>query len=213
MEIINRAKKSNIPIEELKESKFSKVAKSHGHQGVIAIASSRGYVTVDQILALAKDRCEDPLVIVLNELKDPQNLGSIIRTAECLGAHGVIIPKHRACQITPAVLKASAGAIEYMKVARVTNIADTLEYLKENGLWVMGADAEGKDYFTVDLTGPIALVIGGEDKGLGKRVKETCDVLLKIPMRGNINSLNAAIATSVLGYDILRQRIMKNEFK
>lgn len=209
LDIINIAKKSNIPIKEIEDSKFYKITKSRGHQGVIAIASSRGYVTVDQILEFAKSKCEDPLVVVLNELKDPQNLGSIIRTAECLGAHGVIIPKHRACQITPTVIKASVGAIEYMYISRVTNIADTLEYLKEKGLWVMGADAEGKDYFTVDLTGPIALVIGGEDKGLGKRVKQTCDALLRIPMRGKINSLNAAMAMSILGYDILRQRIMK----
>lgn len=189
------------------------MAKTRGHQGVIAMASSKGYVSIDEILNNAKNRCEDPFIIVLNELKDPQNLGSIIRTAECLGAHGVVIPKHRSCKITPAVLKASAGAVEYMQVARVTNIADTLEYLKTKGLWIMGADAGGKDYFRVDLTGPIALVIGGEDKGLGKRVKETCDILLEIPMRGNINSLNAAIAMSILGYDILRQRTIKNEYK
>jgi 23S rRNA (guanosine2251-2'-O)-methyltransferase len=124
-----------------------------------------------------------------------------------LGAHGVIIPKHRACGITPTVAKVSSGAVEYVKIARVTNIARTIEELKKEGLWIIGADIEGKDYFKVDLTGPIALVIGGEDKGLGKLVKEKCDLLVRIPLRGKITSLNAAVAASILGYDILRQRI------
>ncbi len=183
------------------------MAKTAGHQGILAKVASKDYYSVEDILKTARDLDEDPFILILNELTDPQNLGSIIRTADGMGAHGIIIPKNRACGITPTVAKISSGAVEYIKVARVTNIARTIDELKKEGLWIIGADAEGKNYFEVDLTGSIALVIGGEDKGLGKLVKQKCDILVRIPLRGRITSLNAAVAASILGYDILRQRI------
>lgn len=208
--ILQEARDQKIPVREIDGKGFEEMAKTKGHQGIIATIAPRDYSTVEDILQYAESRKEDPFVIVINELTDPQNLGSILRTADGLGVHGVIIPLHRSCGITPAVSKVSAGASEYIKVARVTNIAQTLEKLKERGLWVMGADADGKDYYSVDLTGPIALVIGGEDRGLGKLVKERCDLLVRIPMRGKISSLNAAVAAAILGYDVLRQRFNKN---
>jgi 23S rRNA (guanosine2251-2'-O)-methyltransferase len=201
------AKESRIPVHEMEDKIFLSMAETLNHQGVIAKVAPKSYSSVDDILKSARDLKQDPFILILNELTDPQNLGSILRTVECLGAHGVIIPKHRACGITPTVAKVSSGAVEYVKIARVTNIARTIEELKKEGLWIIGADIEGKDYFKVDLTGPIALVIGGEDKGLGKLVKEKCDLLVRIPLRGKITSLNAAVAASILGYDILRQRI------
>lgn len=211
--IINMAKKAGIPIQEIDDRAFSSMVETPGHQGVLAKASSKEYVTVDDILQHAHKLNEAPFVLILNELEDPQNLGSVLRTADGLGAHGVIISKHRACGITPAVTKVSSGASEYVRVARVTNIARTIDYLKEQGLWVVGADADGEDYFALDLTGPMALVVGGEDKGLGRLVKRQCDMLARIPLRGHISSLNAAVAASILGYDILRQRITKNAKK
>ncbi|MDD4569702.1 MAG: 23S rRNA (guanosine(2251)-2'-O)-methyltransferase RlmB [Tepidanaerobacteraceae bacterium] len=207
LKIISMAKKSGIPIQEMDESVFSSMAKTSNHQGILAKAASKGYSSVDEILKNARDAKENPFVLILNELTDPQNLGGILRTVDGLGAHGVIIPKNRACGITPTVGKVSSGAVEYVKVARVTNIARTIDELKKEGLWIIGADADGKDYFKVDLTGPVALVVGGEDKGLGTLVKKKCDILVRIPLRGRITSLNAAVAASILGYDILRQRI------
>lgn len=209
-QIIRVAREKKIPVREIDVKAFGEMAKTQGNQGVIATVAPRDYSTVEDILQYAESLGEDPFVIVVNELTDPQNLGSILRTADGLGAHGIIIPLHRSCGITPAVIKVSAGASEYVKVARVTNLAQTLDKLKEKGLWVMGADAQGKNYYEVDLTGPIVLVIGGEDRGLGHVVKDRCDLLLRIPMRGNINSLNAAVAAAILGYDVLRQRLMKH---
>ena len=208
--IINMAKKTGVPILELDDKAFSSMVETSGHQGVIAKAASKEYVSVDDILQHARKLGESPFVIILNELEDPQNLGSVLRTADGLGVHGVIISKHRACGVTPTVTKVSSGASEYVRIARVTNIAQTIDYLKEQGLWVVGADADGDDYFTLDLTGPLALVVGGEDKGLGRLVKRQCDMLARIPLRGHISSLNAAVAASILGYDILRQRITKH---
>lgn len=210
IDIINKAKKLKIPLLELDEGTFLSMATTLGHQGVLAKVASKDYVGVDDILKSARDLGEAPFILILNELTDPQNLGSILRTAEALGVHGVIIPKHRACGITPTVAKVSSGAVEYVNVARVTNIARTIDELKKEGLWIIGADMDGKNYFEADLTGPVALVIGGEDKGLGKLVKKKCDMLIKIPLRGKITSLNAAVAASILGYDILRQRLESN---
>jgi len=210
IDIINKAKKLKIPLLELDEGTFLSMATTLGHQGVLAKVASKDYVGVDDILKSARDLGEAPFILILNELTDPQNLGSILRTAEGLGVHGVIIPKHRACGITPTVAKVSSGAVEYVNVARVTNIARTIDELKKEGLWIIGADMDGKNYFEADLTGPVALVIGGEDKGLGKLVKKKCDMLIKIPLRGKITSLNAAVAASILGYDILRQRLESN---
>jgi len=209
-DIVKAAKKAGIPVKELDSKAFMSMAKTGGHQGVIAVVSPKEYSSIEDIFEYAAQRKQDPFIMVLNELTDPQNLGSILRTADCLGVHGVVISKHRACGITPAVAKVSAGAVEYMRVARVTNINSTILDFKKRGLWIMGADAQGKNCYEVDLTGPIALVIGGEDKGLGKLVKENCDMLIKIPMFGHINSLNAAVAASILGYEILRQRLSRN---
>jgi len=211
IDIINKAKELKIPIVEEDEGAFLSMARTTGHQGIIAKVAPKEYVSVEDILRAARDLGEEPFIIILNEITDPQNLGSILRTAEGLGVHGVIIPKHRACGITPTVAKISSGAVEYVRVARVTNISRTIEDLKKEGLWIIGADIDGKNYFEVDLTGPVALVIGGEDKGLGKLVKEKCDILVKIPLRGRITSLNAAVAASILGYDILRQRLERYE--
>jgi 23S rRNA (guanosine2251-2'-O)-methyltransferase len=209
--IIKIARSRGIPIKELDADAFQLMAKTSVHQGVIAVAAPKDYVEVDDIISYAEELGEEPFIIVLNELTDPQNLGGILRTAECLGVHGIIIPKHRACSVNETVVKVSAGAVAYIKVARVTNIAVTLERLKQKGLWVIGADMSGNSCFSVDLTGPIALVIGGEDKGLGKLVKEKCDMLVSIPMKGHLNSLNAAVAASILSYDILRQRMIKKD--
>lgn len=206
-DIIEKARNTGVPISEIDEAAFLSMAKTAGHQGILAKVASKDYYSVEDILKTARDLDEDPFILILNELTDPQNLGSIIRTADGMGAHGIIIPKNRACGITPTVAKISSGAVEYVKVARVTNIARTIDELKKEGLWIIGADAKGKNYFEADLTGPIALVIGGEDKGLGKLVKQKCDILVRIPLRGRITSLNAAVAASILGYDILRQRI------
>lgn len=208
--IMDLAREKGIPLQEVDADAFYDMAGTSGHQGVCAVVSPTEYVEVEDILNYAADLKEDPFVMVVNELTDPQNLGSIIRTADCLGIHGIVIPKNRACGITPAVVKVSAGAAEYIKVARVTNLASTLEDLKKSGLWVMGADSSGKDCFAVDLTGPIALVIGGEDRGLARLVREKCDALIRIPMKGHIGSFNAAVAASILGYEITRQRLLKN---
>jgi 23S rRNA (guanosine2251-2'-O)-methyltransferase len=208
--IMELAREKGILLSEVEVDAFYKMAGFSGHQGVCAVVSPTQYVEVNDIINYAGDLKEDPFLLVLNELTDPQNLGSVIRTADCLGVHGIVIPKNRACGVTPAVVKVSAGAVEYMKIARVTNIASTLEHLKKRGLWVMGADGDGKNCFDVDLTGPVALVIGGEDRGLGRLVREKCDMLIRIPMKGHIGSFNAAVAASILGYEIMRQRLSKN---
>lgn len=208
--IMELAKLKGIPLQEVDPDGFHSMVKTAGHQGVCAIVSPIEYAQMEDIFNLAKELKQDPFIMVLNELKDPQNFGSIIRTAVCLGVHGIIVSKNRACGVTPAVVKVSAGAAEYMKISRVTNIAMTLEELKNKGLWVMGADPEGRNCFDVDLTGPIALVVGGEDKGLGKLIREKCDQLIRIPMRGPVGSFNAAVAASILGYEIVRQRLTKN---
>lgn len=157
-------------------------------------------------MELASKRGEEPFLIVLDEITDPYNLGSVIRTAECCGAHGVIIPKRRAAGLTPAAIKASAGAVEFVPVAKVTNISDTLDLLKRHGLWVAGADMDGETYTSKDLTGPIALVVGSEGRGLGRLVREKCDFLVRIPLMGRISSLNASVAAGVLMYEVNRQR-------
>ncbi len=209
--IIDTAKRLGVPLVEIDEDAFLSMVKTSGHQGILAKATPKDYDSIESMLENARKLKEDPFILILNELTDPQNLGSILRTADGLGAHGVIIPKHRACGLTPTVAKVSSGAIEYIKVARVTNISRTIDRLKKEGLWVIGAHIDGKNYFEIDLTGPIALVVGGEDKGLGRAVKKNCDILAKIPLRGRINSLNAAVATAILGYDILRQRFISYE--
>ena len=187
--------------------KLDEMSVTGSHQGVIAIAAVTSYATLDDILALAEQRGEDPFVVVCDEISDVHNLGAIIRSAECAGAHGVVIPKRRSAGLTAVVDKTSAGAAEYLPVARVPNIPAALEELKSRGLWVYGAAAEGSSpMWQTELTGPVCLVIGSEGEGLGRLVREKCDVLVSIPMHGRVSSLNASAAAAVLIYEVLRQR-------
>lgn len=200
------AKEKKIPIKEVDRKKLDYMTAGSVHQGVAAAASMKEYASIDDIFALAENRNEPPFVIVLDEIEDPHNLGAIIRTAECAGAHGIIIPKRRAAGLSFTVGKASAGAYEYVPVARVTNIASAIDELKERGCWVYGADMDGQTYCTCDLKGAAALVIGSEGRGLGRLVREKCDAILSLPMKGKINSLNASVAAGILMYEFSRQR-------
>ena len=201
------AKERDIPVQEIDKEKLDSMSFTHSHQGVIAFISAARYVEVEDILNKARGRQEQPFVLVLDEITDPQNLGAIIRTADAAGCHGVIIPKRRAVGLTAVVAKASAGAVEYVPVARVSNIGQTLDYLKKEGLWVIGTDGSGEQtHFDTDLTGPIALVIGSEGEGMGRLVKEKCDLVVRIPMKGKVTSLNASAATALVVYEIVRQR-------
>ncbi len=201
------AKERQITVKETDRKKLDALCKGAVHQGVAAVAAVKAYACVDDMFALAKERGEAPFLIVLDELEDPHNVGAVIRTAECAGAHGVIIPKRRSVGLTFTVGKASAGAYEYVPVARVSNIASTLEELKQRGCWVYGADMQGETYCTADLRGPSVLVIGSEGRGLGRLVREKCDTILSLPMQGHINSLNASVAAGVLMYEFARQRL------
>ncbi|SHE46018.1 23S rRNA (guanosine(2251)-2'-O)-methyltransferase RlmB [Clostridium fallax] len=206
--IIALAKERRIVIKEVDRRKLDSYSETGAHQGVIAIVTPYKYSEVEDILALAKKRGEDPFIIVLDELEDPHNLGSIIRTAELCGVHGVIIPKRRNVGITQTVYKSSAGAIEHMKVAKVTNINATLDMLKAKGIWVYGADIAGKSYsYQTDFKGPCAIVIGSEGKGMSKLTIKKCDILVKIPMVGKINSLNASVAGGIMMYEVLKSRM------
>ena len=205
--IAQKAKAAGAVISEVDRRKLDFMSVTHAHQGVIAVAALREYVTVADILAVAKEKGEAPLVVVCDEISDPHNLGAIIRTAECAGAHGVIIPKHRSAGVTAVVEKTSAGAVEYMPVARVTNLAAALEELQNGGVWVYGTAAEGdRSLWEADLTGGTAIVIGSEGDGMARLTREKCDFLLSIPMKGRISSLNASAAASVVLYEALRQR-------
>ena len=205
--IFELAKKKNILIKNVDRALLDRLSENKKHQGVIAEAMEYKYKDIDDIFNYAKEKNEKPFIVILDEITDVHNLGSIIRSAECLGAHGVIIPKRRAAQINSVVAKSSAGAIEYLPVCRVTNISDTLETLKEKGLWIYGADMEGEKYiYEENFDVPVGLVIGSEGSGLGRPVKEKCDILIKIPMKGNINSLNASNAASIIIYEIMKQR-------
>lgn len=209
-QVISMAREKGIVINEVERAKLDAMSETGSHQGVIAVVSPYSYVDVDDILDIAQKKGEPPFIIVLDEIYDPHNLGSILRTANAVGAHGVIISKRRAVGLTPTVAKASAGAIEYVKVAKVTNIVQTLKSLKDKGIWVIGADMDGdRPYYEADLKGPIALVVGNEGEGIGKLVKENCDIIVKLPMKGEISSLNAGVAGGIIMYEILRQRILK----
>ena len=187
--------------------KLDAMSQTGSHQGVIAMAAARVYCTVQDILKAAEERGEPPMVVICDEITDPHNLGAIIRTAECVGAHGVIIPKHRNAGLTAVVAKAAAGALEYMPVARVSNLASAIDELKSHGVWVYGTAADGaSSLHRTDLTGPAAVVIGSEGSGIGRLVAEKCDFMVSIPMKGKINSLNASNAAAILLYEILRQR-------
>lgn len=203
-EIVEMAKERRIPIQEVDRARLDAI--THNHQGMLAYASAYHYSTLEDMFALAKQRNEPPFLILLDRITDPHNLGAIIRSAECVGAHGVIVQERRAVGLTPAAVKASAGAIEHLPVARVTNLANTIESLKQKGLWVFAADMGGQEYTTVDLSGPIALVIGAEGSGVGSRVMQACDRIISIPMLGHIDSLNASVAAGILMYAVRRAR-------
>ncbi len=204
--IAAKARAMKIPIKEVDRKKLDLMCGGAVHQGVAAVAAVKEYASVDDIFALAESRNESPFIIVLDEIEDAHNLGAIIRTAECAGAHGIIIPKRRSAGLSYAVGKTSAGAYEYMPVARVTNIPTVLEELKERGCWIYGADMNGSVYTENNLKGAAALVIGSEGSGIGKLVREKCDVILSLPMYGKINSLNASVAAGILMYEFMRQR-------
>lgn len=204
--IVRDAKKSGIPIDFVSKVRLDQLSVNKAHQGVLAYISAVDYATVEDLLLVAKEKNEDPFFILLDEIEDPHNLGAMIRTANLCGAHGVIIPKHRASGITATVVKASAGAVYYTKVARVSNIKKTIESLKEQGLWFVCADMGASRYDTLDYKGPIGLVIGSEGKGISPSVKKSCDFVASIPMKGQIDSLNASVACGVLAFEISRQR-------
>lgn len=206
--IMGIAKEKGIVIKEVDKKKLDSMSVTGSHQGVMAIVTPYKYSQVEDILNYAKEKGEKPFILVLDEIEDPHNLGSIIRTAEICGVHGVIIPKRRNVGITPVVYKTSAGAIEYMRVAKVPNINREIDRIKEEGIWVYGADMDGENYcFKTDFKGPVALVIGSEGKGISKLTKKKCDVLVKIPMLGSITSLNASVAAGIMMYEVLKQKI------
>ena len=207
--VLRAAKKKNIRINFVKKDRLNKLAESDKHQGTVAIAAAYAYVEVDDILKAARDKNEPPFIIILDGIEDPHNLGAIIRTANQAGAHGVIIPKRHAAGLTAVVAKTSAGALNYTPVAKVTNLARTIDELKEAGLWFACADMDGELMYDCNLTGAIGLVIGSEGSGAGKLVKEKCDFTVKIPMFGQVDSLNASVAAGVLSYEIVRQRLKK----
>ena len=198
--IIAKCKARDIPIKEISPQKMDFYSAGNNHQGVAIVCAAQKYSTVDEILSYAKERNEKPFIIICDEITDNHNLGAIIRSAEACGVHGIIIPKRRSASLNVTVEKTSAGALEYMRVARVTNIASTIDYLKENGVWVFGADMDGTDYRKFDYDTPLALVIGNEGKGIGTLIAKKCDGIISLPMRGKINSLNASVAAGVLMY-------------
>lgn len=204
--IISKAKESKIILKQMSRKALDLIAGGKAHQGVIAFVGAKEYCTVEDILSSAESKNESPFLIIADGIEDPHNLGAIIRTAECSGAHGIIIPKRRAAGLTESVNKSSAGALEYVNIARVSNIASTIEYLKSKGLWIYGADMNGQNYTSQDLKGPVALVIGSEGKGISNLVRDKCDFILSLPMKGKINSLNASVAAGILMYEIMRQR-------
>lgn len=206
-EISGLAKERNIPYQFVERKKLDSLAEKNTHQGIIAQTGIKDYVEWEELLQIAAQKQEDPLLIILDNLEDPHNLGAILRTADAVGAHGLIIPKHRAVPLTAGVARASAGAVEHVPVARVTNLATTIERLKEKGVWIIGTEAGVEQYyFNADLKGPLAVVLGSEGKGLTRLVREKCDFLVSIPMLGRVNSLNVSVAGALLLYEISRQR-------
>lgn len=204
--IVKKARDAGIPVVEAEKQKLDQIAEGGNHQGVIAYAAAHSYATLDDIFKRAEEKGEAPFIVILDKITDPHNLGSIIRTANCAGVHGIIISKRGSVGLSEVVAKTSAGAIEYVPVCKVTNIAQTIDALKERGVWVAGAEAGGDVMYKTDLTGAIALVVGSEGEGISRLVKEKCDFLVEIPMFGNVNSLNASVAAAVLMYEIVRQK-------
>ena len=206
--IIAKAKENKVVIVEIEKEKLNKMAQTNNPQGVIAIVPPFDYASVDDILNEAKSKNEKAFILILDGIEDPHNLGSIIRTAETAGVHGIIIPKRRSAQVNSTVNKTSAGATNFMKIARVNNINETIEYLKEHDIWIYGTDGEAKEmYYDEDMTGNVAIVIGSEGFGMSRLVKENCDFLLKIPMKGKITSLNASVSAGIIMYEVVKQRI------
>lgn len=204
--ILGMAAEKGVIVSQVERKRLDEMSQTKNHQGIIATVSAHTYVEVSDIIAAARQKGHDPFIIILDEITDPHNLGAILRSADAAGADGVIISKRRSVGLTAAVAKTSAGAIEYVPVARVTNISNTIEELKKEGIWVACTDIGGKDYFGADLKGPIALVIGNEGEGVGRLVKEKCDFTVSIPMYGNIQSLNASVAAALFMYEVVRQR-------
>lgn len=204
--IIREAKKGDTIINYVKKERLDQLSETGHHQGVIAMAASYEYATVEDILEKAREKGEAPFIFVLDNIEDPHNLGAMIRTANLAGAHGVIIPKRRAVGLTSTVARTSAGAINYTPVAKVTNLKQTMEQLKKEGMWFVCADMDGTPYYQMDLKGPMGLVIGNEGEGVSRLIKETCDFVASIPMKGDIDSLNASVAAGVLAFEIARQR-------
>ncbi len=202
--IAARCKEQGVPIKDVDSRKLDAMAANH--QGVIAIAACKEYVTLEALFEAAEQKGEPPFFIVCDELEDPHNLGAILRTAEAAGAHGVIVPRRRSVGLTSTVYKASAGAVEYVPVARVANINDALRELKERGVWVYGLDMEGEDWCATDMSGAVALVVGSEGRGVSRLVRENCDFVLSLPMNGRVNSLNASVACGIVMYEVARQR-------
>lgn len=208
--IISLAREKKIVIKEVDRKKLDSMCGEGNHQGVVAIVTPFNYCQISEMLEFAKEKGEEPFIIVLDEIEDPHNLGSIIRTAELSGAHGIIIPKRRNVGITPTVYKCAVGAIEHMKIAKVTNINATIDILKEKGIWIYGADIEGTEFsHQVDFNGPCAIVVGSEGRGISKLTVKKCDKLVKIPMVGKINSLNASVAGAIMMYEVLKGRLVK----
>ena len=206
--IASAARQKGIVVADADKNKLDKMSRTHAHQGVIAVAAVREYVSVEDILQIARDKGEQPLIVVCDELSDPHNLGAVIRTAECAGAHGVVIPKRRSAGLTAVVAKTSAGAVSHVPGARVANLPSLLKDLKKQGLWIFGTAADGTtSLYDADLKGPAVIVIGSEGDGMSRLVSETCDFLVSIPMKGKLNSLNASAAAAILLYEAVRQRL------
>ncbi|MDD2417435.1 MAG: 23S rRNA (guanosine(2251)-2'-O)-methyltransferase RlmB [Oscillospiraceae bacterium] len=203
--LLAQCREKNVPVKEVDIRRLDSLA-GRNHQGIIAVAACKEYASVDDIFDAAQKKGEPPFIIVCDELEDPHNLGAIVRTADAAGAHGVIIPKRRSAGLTSAVYKASAGAVEYVPVARVSNISDVLRELKKRGVWIYGLDMQGEAWCTADLKGAAAIVVGSEGRGVGRLVREQCDFILSLPMLGNVSSLNASVACGILLYEVARQR-------
>lgn len=209
IKIIAAAKAKGLVVQEVEKNKLDELTGREKHQGVVAYVAAHEYVSVEEILEEARDKGEQPFVLILDNIQDPHNLGAIIRTAHNAGVHGIIIPKRRAVGLTGTVSKSSAGALEYMKVAKVSNIVQTIRDLKEEGLWIACADMDGKTLYEENLTGPIGIVVGSEGEGVSKLTKENCDYVVSVPMYGQVTSLNASVAASLMVYEIVRQRNFK----
>lgn len=207
--IMREARKKDTLVQYVSKERLNQLSQTGTHQGVIAVVAAYEYSTVEDILQKAKDKGEDPFILLLDGIEDPHNLGAIIRTANLAGAHGVIIPRRRAAGLTATVARTSAGALNYTPVAKVANLTKTMEVLKKEGMWFVCADMDGQEMYQLNLRGPIGIVIGNEGEGVSRLVKEKCDFVASIPMKGDIDSLNASVAAGVLSYEVVRQRMMK----